>query len=591
MTRLSLAVFFALLFQMNSASAYVYTTDSSGTPLRWATPVSPVFFANWTNSDFLSYSQVFNMFTNSLQRWKNAESATIDFQYYQGGSNPTSWGFDGKNAIFFQSQAPAAQQLGSSTLAVTYIYSASGVIAETDIEFNDAHFNFTTNPSDSSRFGGGSNVFLENVATHEFGHAFGLGHSAVLQSSMMFIEDRAQSKPSCDDIQGLGVAYPSTSFASGRGSITGSVDNGGGTDIFGAHVLAISKTRGTVVAGAITDPNGDYTIPNLEPGDYYLMVEPFQAVSPISSLCGGTAAGCYYGTVNSHTLCTGGTLPFKREFIEASAGTALKVSVASGIATAVAANTVTCADMTDPWAGAADLIGTAPIVLATNAGADVSTAFRGQISTANNSQYYQLDDVSGNIKVNVLSYGIYSPLDAQVTLVTAAGAAVSGVSVTSNIFSNTSNFTNYDASVSLTGAALGDYYIKVTHAGTLSSQLYPGGMVTRQLDTVPYYFVVVTINDGTSLLPSTSSPLLSNNARCEKTDSFSTYPDLGPGVNAVTAGNSATGATKTKVMGCGTIAHSRGGEGPDLGALFSIWGFAFALVTARSLQRTLIRVK
>lgn len=592
MTKASFVILFAAFFLMRSASAYVYTTDSSGTPLRWPDPVKPIFYANWTNSDFLSYTQIFNMFTNPLQRWKNTGSSSVDFLYYQSGSNPTSWGFDSKNAVFFQSQAPANQQLGSSTIGITYTYSIAGVIVETDIEFNDVNFNFTTNPSDSSRFGAGRNVYLENVATHEFGHALGLGHSAILQSSMMFIEDRGQSKPSCDDIQGLGAAYPSTSFSTGRGAISGSIDNGGGTDIFGAHVVAISKVRGTVVSGAITDPNGDYTISNLEPGDYYLMVEPFQAVAPISSLCGGTAAGCYYGTVNAHTQCTGATLPFKREFIEASAGTAQTVSVASGVTTAMGAESVACVDMTDPWAAAADVIGTAPIVLASNAGADVSTGFRGQM-TSGNSQYYLLDNVDGDIKVNVLSYGIYSPLDAQVTLVNAAGVAIAGVSVTSNVFSNTSSYMNYDASVSLSNAAVGDYYVKVTHAGTLSSQLYPGGTVSRQLDTVPYYFVVVTVNDATSLLPSTASPLLTNNARCEKADSFSAYPDLGPGANSVSAAAGGVNTSvKTKVMGCGTIANSNGGDrSSSAEAIFSIWGFAFALVFARSLQRALAKSK
>jgi hypothetical protein len=142
-----------------SARAYVFTTNATGTPLRWATPVAPSFYTNWTNSDLLSYAQVFSVFTNSLQRWKNAGSSSVDFFYYQSGSMPTSWGLDGRNAIFFQSQAPSTQQLGGSTIGITYLFSNGSTIVESDIEFNDVNFTFTTNATDSSRYGAGTNVF------------------------------------------------------------------------------------------------------------------------------------------------------------------------------------------------------------------------------------------------------------------------------------------------------------------------------------------------------------------------------------------------------------------------------------------------
>lgn len=574
------------------AHAYVFATNSSGTPLRWGSPVKPSFYANWNNNDLLSYSSIFTMLTNSLQRWKNAGSAAVDFQYYQGGTNPTSWGLDGRNAIFFQSQAPTSQRLGSSTLGVTYVFSSSGTIVEADVEFNDEYFNFTSNVTDSSQFGGGSQVFLENVATHEFGHAYGMGHSAVLHSSMVYLEDRGQSKPSCDDIMGLGAAYPASGFTTGRGQISGTVVNGAAA-VFGAHVLAVSKARGAVVEGAMTDSTGAYTLENLEPGDYFLLVEPFQATSPISALCGGVAANCSYGTVNSQSVCTAGTAPFKRQFVEASSGVPLTVTVTNGgTAAGGAAQVNGCTAMTDPWTGTNETTVLADANELLNApAADTAIARWGIIATSGSSNYYKLASTTGSVNVKVLSYGLYSGFDPQISILQSDGTtALATATTTSNVFSNTSNFVNYDASASFTAAGT-DYYIKITNSGSLNSRLYPAGLVSGQVDAVNYYLMIVTVDDASTLLPSTASPLLTNNARCEASDSFSAYPDLGPGAtNTTSAGGGGGGSSGGSGGGCGVIQRADGGSDNDhgalgAGALFSAWGILAMLCLARIAQR------
>lgn len=585
----ALALGFASLLNDAPAHAYVFATNSSGTVLRWSAPVRPEFYANWSNADLLSYSSVFNMLTNSLQRWKYTGSADIDFTYYQGGSNPTSYALDGKNAIFFQSQAPAGQKLGNSTIGITYIYSSSGTIVETDIEFNDESFTFTTNPSHSSNFGTGRNVFLENVATHEFGHAFGLGHSAVLQSSMIYLEDRGQSKPSCDDVMGIGAAYPSSDFSIDRNNLSGTITDGV-AGVYGAHVLAISKTRGAVVAGALTDANGDYTIENLEPGEYYLLVEPFAATDIINSLCGGSAAGCGYGSVNAHTVCGGGTTPFEREFIETAPGSGtpqtFTVTAAPAAATAAGTNAVGCVAMVDPVA-AASKDSTADNNLIVNApAADSEVALWATLPAQNNADYHLVTNATGTVKVKVLSYSLYSGFDPQISILDSAGAALSGTTITQNVFSNTSGYVNYDASASFTLSAATDFYIRVLNTGSLSTQFYPGvAGGSGPVSAVNYYLLIVTFDDATTLVPSTASPLLANNARCEATDSFSAYPDLGPG--AVSSAGGGSSGSRTASGGCGTISggSSDGGSGgPGANALFSAWGIAVMLVIARQLR-------
>ncbi len=123
---------FTCLLNDAPAHAYVFTRNSAGTALRWATPVRPSFYANWSNNDLLSYSSIFTMLTNALQRWTNAGSAELDFTYYQSANGTSAWGYDRRNAVFFQSQAPASQKLSNSTIGVTYVFSdaASGEIVE-----------------------------------------------------------------------------------------------------------------------------------------------------------------------------------------------------------------------------------------------------------------------------------------------------------------------------------------------------------------------------------------------------------------------------------------------------------------------------
>ncbi len=577
---------FVLYLSIQRATAYTFTKNSSGNALSWSSPANPTFYTNWYNNSGLTYNQVFTALTNALQRWKYAGSANISFDYWQGhnAGTPANYARDYRNAVFFSSQS--SQKLSSSTIAVTYVYSQSGTIVETDVEFNDDNFTFTTTASDSSRFG--SSVFLENAATHEFGHAYGLGHSAALQSAMVYLEYRSQAKLSCDDIEGIGVLYQNSSFTSGRGQVTGYVYSGA-TAVFGAHVLAISKTRGTVISSAITYPNGSYILFNLEPGSYYLMVEPFQGSAPISALCGGSASGCYYGSVNSHNICSGS--PFKRGFHTSSAGIPTTVSVTASNTTTVNDFNISCSDMTTKAGVASSYAeasgGAVSAVLSnTNSG---TYAVIGQLSSVGNEQWFKMTNVSGQISAKAIAYNLYSGFDVKVTITDSTGAAAAGVTITDNVFTGSSNYVNYDSTSELNASA-GTYYIKVENLGFLASSKYPAGNSNAyMIDSLKYYLLVISINDSTSLLPSSGSPTMANNARCEATDSFSAFTDhgspsessLAPQDSAASAG-SGSGVT-TKIGGCGMIEnindHSSNGPGAD--ALFSIWGIILMMAIYR----------
>jgi hypothetical protein len=108
---------------------------------------------------------------------------------------------------------------------------------------------------------------------HEFGHTLGLQHSTV-SATMSTSRTRATTKArplAPDDIAGISLLYPTTKLAATTGSITGHVLlNGVAVNM--ASVVALSL-NGTAI-GTLTNPDGNYRIDGIPPGDYYVYTQP-----------------------------------------------------------------------------------------------------------------------------------------------------------------------------------------------------------------------------------------------------------------------------------------------------------------------------
>jgi hypothetical protein len=464
---------------------------------------------------------------------------------------PPNSDFDGLSSIYFASNSKNSSGLSPNVLGLTQVWydTTSGQIIETDIVLNDRDFHFTTNEQDTSGYGSArpasfasrNQVFIENVITHELGHALGLSHSGGLQSTMLFMESPEQAHLGCDDQTAIRALYPGGNTDQ-RGQIEGEVKSEGGAPVFGAHVLAISRARGTVLATAMTSREGRYRIEALEPGTYYLMLEPFFA--------GSGPLPAYYSNINT-MVCPGGQV-FGRSLLTDSSGYRLQsVVVSPHQSTGVSPLIVRCSGSS----GAASihsieslLTGTTSSPIIFNGGHEIEGFGITDKLGVTSSGHYMLQKISGNLEIHVLAYSLYSPLHATVELVDAFGNRVDA-EVFDRAYESVSGFVNYDSFLRAKDLPPGDYAIRV-FPNPLDASLYPAGPVS--IDSQPFVVITGSVN---SFVPEMSGALPLN-VRCRASEQFDRYSSpSGPPVR-----HSTTMEDKGEGVGfCGTLSK----DGPS----------------------------
>ncbi len=220
----------------------------------------------------------------SFATWQNVATAAVSAQF--GGftnASATSLG-DGLSVLGFAADPAEPDVLGSTNWMIDDV---TGEIVESDIFFNS----ISAVPWSVAAAGEAGRFDLQSIATHEIGHLWGLGHSALgetqqvtggrrvtAKAAVMFpiafspgnIKDRTLQP---DDIAGISDLYPAGAFQSQTGSVSGTITKNG-AGVFGAHVVAFSPTSGTLVGNFTQDNSGHFTISGLTPGPVVVRVEP-----------------------------------------------------------------------------------------------------------------------------------------------------------------------------------------------------------------------------------------------------------------------------------------------------------------------------
>jgi hypothetical protein len=161
-----------------------------------------VYYVNPDNQD-LNAQDVIAAIRRGAEVWQEASGIPVRLSY-GGMSNATTVRNDGRNEVFFRN---ATSDSGSGVLATTYWwFDRNGNTLDADMVFWDGPHRFFAGTTGCSR-----GYYIEDIATHEFGHVLGLGHSNDRSATMYpsigsFCSQNARS-PSSDDVAGVRALY------------------------------------------------------------------------------------------------------------------------------------------------------------------------------------------------------------------------------------------------------------------------------------------------------------------------------------------------------------------------------------------------
>jgi hypothetical protein len=269
----------------NTGSAYYYYTyfNSSSGPyapivarfdLNTLTNNTVPFFVSGAGPSTTypgdSFQAILSQISAAANIWNGVSTSSIRLAFgglYSAGTTESAPGIQ----IEFSDDIPPGLLAVSAPTVFDYNIASgpSGLFFPTYLSLMEL-------PSDLVAQGDGPSYSEQFFVTlvHEFGHTLGLQHT-LASSVMSTLNTSASTKANplgADDIAGISLLYPSGSYLSTVGSVSGTVTlKGNGVNL--ASVVAISANNPAIAT--LTNPDGTYLLSGLQPGvEYYVYVHP-----------------------------------------------------------------------------------------------------------------------------------------------------------------------------------------------------------------------------------------------------------------------------------------------------------------------------
>jgi hypothetical protein len=199
----STRVFVTALCMVLTIGAFGVRVNSYSTMGHTWASSQVVYYVNPQNL-YVSDSTAIWAIQTAAAAWHDQTGANIQL-VYGGTTTGSSLTLNNKNEVFFRNDS-------NGYIGETYWwYDGTGHLVDADIVLHEAYTYFAGS-------GCSNGIYIEDVAIHEFGHALGLGHSEVpnttMEPAMPGYCDTSQVTLEADDITGIRALYPPTASSS-----------------------------------------------------------------------------------------------------------------------------------------------------------------------------------------------------------------------------------------------------------------------------------------------------------------------------------------------------------------------------------------